>query len=125
MTTTTQRAGAEDRITLTRDEYEDLLDARDHAIAMRAVAHGAATLTGADVDAFLAAPTALAFWRGHRKLTQTALAERVGISQPSLAQAESGRKGLTAATYAKLANVLNVRIEDLLPPPDSTGRKGD
>lgn len=104
-----------DTITLTRAEYEDLIDARDHAQAMRDIATGAVeTLTGAEVDAYLASPTNLAFWRRHRNLTQTALASLVGIAQPSLAQAETGRRGLAVDTYAKLAKVLKVRIEDLL-----------
>jgi DNA-binding XRE family transcriptional regulator len=109
-----------DTITLTRAEYEDLIDARDHAQAMRDIATGAVeTLTGAEVDAYLAAPTNLAFWRRHRDMTQAALAARIGIAQPSLAQAETGRRGLSVGTYAKLAKVLKVRIEDLLDDPSA------
>lgn len=72
------------------------------------------TLTGAEVDAYLAAPTPLAFWRRYRGLMQTALAGRVGIARTSLANAETGRRGLKVETYAKLAKVLRTRIEDLL-----------
>jgi hypothetical protein len=55
---------------LTRGEYEDLIDARDHAQAMCDIASGAAeTLTEAEVDAYLASATPLAFWRRHRGLT--------------------------------------------------------
>jgi DNA-binding XRE family transcriptional regulator len=104
-----------DTIILTRAEYEDLIDARDHARALRDIATGAVeTLTGAELDAYLASPTNLAFWRRHRNMTQTALAAQVGIARPSLAQAETGRRGLSVGTYAKLAKVLKVRIEDLL-----------
>jgi DNA-binding XRE family transcriptional regulator len=105
-----------DTITLTRDQYEDLIDARDHAAAMRDIATGAMeTLSSAEADAYLAAPTPLAFWRKHRGLTQAVLAERVGIAQPSLAQAEAGRRGLSVGVWAKLAKTLRTRIEDLLP----------
>jgi|ERR1019366_3338022 DNA-binding XRE family transcriptional regulator len=104
-----------DTITLTRAEYEDLIDARDHALAMRDIAGGAVeTLTGAEVDAYLTAATPLAFWRRHRGLTQAALAAKVAIAQSSLAQAETGRRGLKVETYAKLAKELRTRIEDLL-----------
>jgi DNA-binding XRE family transcriptional regulator len=104
-----------DTIILTRAEYEDLIDARDHGQAMRDIASGAVeTLTGAELDAYLASPTNLAFWRRHRNMTQTALAAQVGIARPSLAQAETRRRGLSVVTYAKLAKVLKVRIEDLL-----------
>jgi transcriptional regulator with XRE-family HTH domain len=73
------------------------------------------TLSSAEADAYLAAPTPLAFWRKHRGLTQAVLAERVGIAQPSLAQAEAGRRGLSVGVWAKLAKTLRTRIEDLLP----------
>ena len=57
-----------DTITLTRTEYEDLVDARDHALAIRDIASGAAgTLTSAEVDAWLAAASPLAFWRRSRR----------------------------------------------------------
>ena len=104
-----------DTVTLSRQEYEDLIDSRDHAIVMRRIAEGGDTFSDAEVDAYLAAPTPLAFYRAHRGLTQVALAEQIGITQPSLAQAESGKKGLSAKTYAKLAQALRVRMEDLLP----------
>ena len=102
-----------DTVTITRAAYEDLIDARDHGRAMREIATGAVeTLT--EVDAYLAAPSNLAFWRRRRGMTQAALAAQVGITQPSLAQAESRRRGLSVMTYAKLAKALRVRIEDLL-----------
>jgi len=102
-------------VTITRAAYEDLIDARDHGRAMREIVTGAVeTLTGAEVDAYLAAPSNLAFWRHHRGMSQAALAAAIGIKQPSLAQAETRRRGLSVTTYAKLAKVLRVRIEDLL-----------
>lgn len=102
-------------VTMTPEDYEDLIDARDAEAAMRDIAAGTlATVSSDEVDAYLASPTNLAFWRRHRNMTQTALAAQVGITQPSLAQAETGRRGLSVNTYAKLAKVLKVRIEDLL-----------
>lgn len=104
-----------DTITLTRAAYEDLVDARDHALVMREIATGAMeTLSGPEIDAYLAAATPLAFWRKHRGLTQEALAAQIGIAQSSLAQAETGRGGLKAATFARRAKALGTRIEDLL-----------
>ena len=80
-----------DTIILTRAEYEDLVDARDAAMAMRDVASGVMpVLSEAEVDAYLAAPTPLAFWRKQRGLTQTALAGEIGVSQPYLAQIVEG-----------------------------------
>ena len=61
-----------DTVTLTRAEYEALIDARDHAQAMREVATGAMeTLSDAELDAYLAAQSPLAFWRKHRGLLST------------------------------------------------------
>ncbi len=103
---------------MSRDACDDLIDARDHAIAMRDIASGAVEmLTGPEVDAYLAAPSPLAFWRRHRGLTQVALAAQVGIAQSLLAQAETGGRGLKVETYARLAKGFNTRIEDLLADP--------
>lgn len=104
-----------DTVTLSRQEYEDLLDARDHALAMRDVATGAMeTLTEEELDAYLAAPSPLAFWRQRRGLTQAALAAEAGVTQPYLAQIEAGKRIGDVRLYARLARILRVRMEDLV-----------
>ncbi len=72
------------------------------------------TVAEADVDAYLAAPTPLAFWRKHRGLTQIELSQAADISQPYLAQLESGQREGAVSVYARLAKRLNVRIDDLV-----------
>lgn len=105
-----------DLVTIPRQEYEDLVDARDHALAMREVATGAMeTLTEAEMGAYLSAPSPLAFWRRRRGLTQAALAAELGVSQPYLAQIEAGRRTGDVRLYARMAKVLRVRMEDLVP----------
>jgi transcriptional regulator with XRE-family HTH domain len=42
------------------------------------------------------------------------LSAEAGISQPYLAQMESGRRTGDVETHARLARVLDVRIEDLI-----------
>jgi DNA-binding XRE family transcriptional regulator len=65
-----------------------------------------------------AAPTPFVFWRKHRGMTQTQLAEAAGVSQPYIAQLEAGAKpGAAAAVYARLARCLGVRIDDLIEIP--------
>ena len=104
-----------DTITLPRQEYEDLVDTRDHAVAMRDVATGAmATLADDELDDYLAEPSPIAFWRRHRGLTQAALAAEIGVSQPYLAQIEGGARTGDVRLYARMAKALRVRIEDLL-----------
>jgi DNA-binding XRE family transcriptional regulator len=108
----------EELIVLSREEYQDLIDARDHALAMAAHARSDDPgLTDAEMDAYLAAPTPLAYWRKRRRLTQAKLAAAAGISQPYLAQLETGRRvSADIAVYAMLAKRLGVRIEDLVSP---------
>lgn len=90
-------------------------DARDHAQAMAAYRRGEDEgLTDAEMDDYLAAPSPLVFWRQRRGLTQAALADAVGISQPYLAQIETGKRTGDVTLYRRLAQRLDVRIEDLL-----------
>ena len=101
-----------------REEHEDLIDARDHALAMAAQANGSDPgLTDSEMDEYLAAPGPLAWWRKRRGLTQAALAVAAGISQPYLAQLETGRrKAADVSVHARLARRLAVQLEDLITP---------
>jgi DNA-binding XRE family transcriptional regulator len=102
-------------VTLDASQFQDLIDARDHAIAMREVAAGVMpTLTPDELERYLETPSPLAFWRKHRCLNQAALANFVEISQPYLAQIEAGKRVGDVKLYAKIAKVLRVRIEDLI-----------
>ena len=104
------------RLTVTAEQYEDLIDARDAESAMRAVAGGTLqTLSGDDVDAWLAAPGPLAFWRKHRGLTQADMARSIGVSQPYLAQLENGRRQGSVSIYQRLARQLGLSVDELLP----------
>jgi len=105
----------EEMVVISREEYEDLVDARRHEAVMRDVATGRVeTLSEDDAAAYLAAKTPLAFWRRKRGLTQAALAQAVGISQPYLAQMEAGVREGQASLYLGLARRLRVRMEDLV-----------
>jgi DNA-binding XRE family transcriptional regulator len=110
----------EEIITLTRDEYDDLSDGVRHEATMRGIADGfIETLTDAEVAEYLAAPTAIAFWRKHRGLTQQQLADAIGVSQPYIALLENGQREAMGSVYGRLATALRVRADDLIPdPPD-------
>jgi DNA-binding XRE family transcriptional regulator len=107
-----------ERVILDRVEYEDLIDARDHAIAMRDVAAGGGVLSAAEMADYLAAPTPLAYWRKRSGRTQADLAARAGVSQPFLAQIEAGKRRGTVAVLARIAQALSVRIDDLVETKD-------
>lgn len=108
----------EELVILSREEYEDLIDTRDHALAMAAHANGSDRgLTEAEMDEYLAAATPLAYWRKRRGLTQAELAVAAAISQPYLAQLETGRrKSADISVYARFAKRLAVQVEDLITP---------
>jgi DNA-binding XRE family transcriptional regulator len=102
-------------ITITDAEYQELIDARDQSLAMRDLASGALeTLNDTEMDAYLAAPTPLAYWRKRCGLTQMALAGKINRSQPYIAQLESGVRAGDVHTLAAIARVLGIRIEDLI-----------
>ena len=53
-------------------------------------------------------------YRNKRRLTQEELAKRVGVSQPAIAQYESGTATPKLYVTEKLANALGTTIEQLL-----------
>lgn len=82
---------SEELALMSRADYEDLVDPRNHAAAILAHRRGDNEgLTDAEMDDYLAVPAPLAFWRRRRGLTQKKLAAATGISQPCLAQIETG-----------------------------------
>ncbi len=71
-------------------------------------------LTSAELDELLAAKTPLAFYRQRAGLTQAALAQRTGVAQSDLSEIESGRKSGDIQTMRKMADALNLTIDDLV-----------
>jgi hypothetical protein len=80
----------EEMVILPADEFEELVGARDHAQAMAAYRRGKGEwLSSEEMADYLAASSALAFWRQRRKLTQAALAE---VSSPGAAACSADRR---------------------------------
>ncbi len=52
-------------------------------------------------------------WREYKKLTQSQVASKLGISQSALAQMERVGTNLRMATLNKLAGVFNINVEQL------------
>lgn len=57
-------------------------------------------------------------WREHRGLTQAALAEAAGLRQGSLSDLERGRRSASFEAFCRLADALDVTLDDLRPPAD-------
>lgn len=56
--------------------------------------------------------TPIKAWREHLRLTQSDIAQRLGISQPAYAKQENSSK-LRAATVAKIARALGLHLAQL------------
>ncbi len=53
-------------------------------------------------------------WRLRRHISQAGLARAAGIDQASISNYEAGKRDLRVSTMIRIANALNVRVEDLL-----------
>ena len=53
-------------------------------------------------------------WRLRRHLSQAGLARAAGIDQASISNYEAGKRDLRVSTLIRIADALNVRVEDLL-----------
>jgi len=66
------------------------------------------------VGRILAGENPVRVWREHRGLSASALAEKAGIAQPYLSQIETGRREGTLRTMKKIADALQVTVDDLI-----------
>jgi DNA-binding XRE family transcriptional regulator len=106
----------EELVVISREDYESLVDANAALETKLALAEGRGELlTSEEVDELLAASTPLAFWRRKRGMSQIALAEQLGTGQSYISDIEGGKRTGPVDLYRKLAKVLGLNIEDLLP----------
>ncbi len=126
-------AQTEDTVTLSRADYERLLEfledaediaaleaaaAREEALGEEA-AHADYLPTGL-VSRLLAGEHPVRIWREHRSLSQEQLAGNARIARSYLAEIEGGKKPGSLDAYRKLANALGLTVDDLMPE-DETG----
>jgi ribosome-binding protein aMBF1 (putative translation factor) len=109
----------ETMIVMPEAEYEALLDAADIADAHRVLAEiesGRQEWVPSEiVDRLLEGENRIRVWREHRGLTAADLAAKAKISAAYLSELETGKKTGTVETLRKLANVLKLDIDDLVP----------
>ncbi len=125
-------AQTDDTVTLSRVDFERLLEAledaediaaleaaaaREHALGQDA-AH-ADYLSAELVSRLLAGEHPVRIWREHRGHSQEDLAGKASIAQSYLAEIEGNKKPGSLDAYRKLASALGLNVDDLLPEPET------
>ena len=84
--------------------------------AKRALENGEDEILPAEmVDRLLDGENPLKVWRGFRGFTQRQLAERAGITTAHVSQIEGGKREASVKVLRKLADALDVDLDDLVP----------
>lgn len=63
-------------------------------------------------------------WRVRRQMSQATLAELTGVTQSTLSNYENGKRDLSVSTLIRLAEKLDVDLEDLAGRPTRPRRRG-
>jgi len=109
-------------VVLSLGEYERLVAAAEEAADLRTYDDARARLAaGRDelvpeevANRLLDGENPVRVWRRYRGKTQAGLAAAAGLSAPYLSQIESGRRSAAANTLKRLAEALDVAVDDLL-----------
>jgi DNA-binding XRE family transcriptional regulator len=100
-------------------EYERLLElAEDMADARafdEAMARDEEIVPYELVKQLLEGGNPIRLWRQHRGLTQAQLAKKVKVGQPYIAMLEKGERKGAVEMLQRIAAVLEVEVDDLLP----------
>jgi DNA-binding XRE family transcriptional regulator len=99
-------------VVLTPEGLADLIEDAEAAAAFAATRDDEA-IPIEIADRLLAGENPVRVWRRHRGMTLAELAERAGTGKGYLSQIETGARAGTAATLKKLAEVLDVDLDDL------------
>lgn len=111
-----------DTVTISRAEYERLLDIAEEAAdvaaydrAMARLASGLDELIPSEfANRIIDGESRVRVYREYRGLTQSALAERARVNRVQIADIEAGRKSGSIETVRKLADALGVTVDDLI-----------
>ena len=105
-----------DEYKLLLEKAEELDDMATFDRAMRELEAGKDELIPADVAKKLITKkgSPMKIWREFRGMTQEQLAKQAGISQGQVALIEGGKREGKVAVLKKLANALNVDLDDLV-----------
>ena len=105
-------------VTIPVAELEALIrrveDAEDRRSIETALKNPDDALPAESVERMIAGESPLRIFREHRGLTLQALADQAGVGKSHLSQIENGKKSGSIDIYAKLADILDVTIDDLV-----------
>ena len=110
-------------VTIPRVEYERLRAMEeDFADIQTALAVEARIASGADelvpehvADRLIDRESPLRVWREYRGLSQSALARSSGVNRVQIVEIESGHNSGSVHTLRKLADALQVAVDDIIP----------
>lgn len=109
-------------VTIPVEEYRALVGAAEDLDDLRAYDRSKAALAAGDdelipaeyVKRMLAGERPLRVWRDYRGLTQAALADCSGVNRVQIANIEAGTKTGSVETLKKLADALQITVDDLI-----------
>ena len=112
-----------DTVTITKAEYErlcalqeDLADIQAALTVQAQIAAGSEELVPAEVaDRIIDGDPPLRVWREYRDLTQSALARASKTSRIQIVDIEAGRATGSVQTLRRLADALQVSVDDIVP----------
>jgi len=113
-----------DTVTFNRSDFEALMEALEDAQDLAESREALARLQRGEEEAFpieliekiLDGMSPVRAYRQYRGLTQQALAQAAGVSPSYLSEIEAGRKPGSVDAMVRIATVLRVAVDDLLPP---------
>ena len=107
----------QETITISRADYEALLEARDDLADLiaydRAIASHSEGLPHAYMKQLIEGDAPLLVYRNWRNLSQSALAKTANVSRVQISDIEAGRGTGSVATLRKLADALDISLDDL------------
>ena len=105
-----------DRLRALEEDFADIQAAL--AVEARLAAGEEELIPAAVVDRLLDGEPPLRVWRVFRNLTQSDLARASGVNRVQIVDIEADRNSGSVRTLRKLADALEVTVDDLIPSAD-------
>ena len=104
-------------ITITKDEYDALIEAKEDLEDLKTIeefkANPCEGLPSDLVRRMINGESELKLWREHRGLSQYQLSYKSGVNRVQIIDIEKGKSNGSIATMKKLAEALNVTLDDI------------